>query len=200
MVSLPQPTSWPPILVRQTFNKLAAGSWRGTTLPFLWTCLNTYFPFLHSHVLVGPKMKTRISFCLVLLFPVCHAQCDLNLPDSHLVNALNEADLLSESDPTKFTLQDLTYLCVIRSSVNNTRFDQVRVSILYTFDSATVRSAQATFTLCLSGSFRFSSANTYTVTQDPHLTENMTREDCQDCLDNSTFARPTFCRRKHCYI
>ena len=145
-------------------------------------------------------MKTTIPFCLVLLlFPDCYAQCDLNLPDTQLLSALSGAGLVSMPDPSKFTLQDLTYLCVIRSSIV-TRFDQVRVSILYTFDSATVRSAQATFTLCLSGSFRFTSANTYTVTQDPHLTGNVTREDCQDCLDNSTFARPTFCRRKHCCI
>ena len=145
-------------------------------------------------------MKTRIPFCLVLLFPVCHAQCGLNVPDQQLLNALNEAGLISESDPSKFTLQDLTYLCFVRSSTDNTRFDQVRVSMLYTFDSATVRSAQVTFSLCLSDSFRFTSGNTYTVTQDPHLSKNVTREDCQDCLDNSTFARPTFCRRKHCYI
>ena len=145
-------------------------------------------------------MKTRIPFCLVFLFPVCHAQCDLNLPDSQLVIVLNEAGFISESDPSKYTLQDLTYLCFVRSSTDNTRFDQVRVSMLYTFDSATDQSAQATFSLCLAGTFRFTSGNTYTVTQDPHLTENTTREDCQDCLDNSTFARPTFCRRKHCYI
>ena len=144
-------------------------------------------------------MNTPIPFyvALFLLFPLCHAQCALNVPDQQLVNALNEVDLISETDPTKFTLQDLTYICFIRSSTDNTRFDQVRISMLYTYYSATVRSAQATFSLCLSGSFRFTSENTYTVTQDPHLTENMTREDCQDCLDNSTFARPTFCRREY---
>ena len=142
-------------------------------------------------------MKTLISFSLaVFLFPLCHAQCDLIVPDQQLVNALSEARLISEVDPTNFNLQDLTPLCFVRSSTDNTRFDQVRVSILYTYDSDTVRSAQATFSLCLSGSFTFTSANTYTVTQDPHLTEDMTREDCQDCLDNSTFARPTFCRRE----
>ena len=145
-------------------------------------------------------MKTRIPFCLVLLFPFCHAQCDLNVPDQQLVNALSAADVISEGDPTRFTLQDLTYLCVIRSSTDNTRFDQVRVSLLYSYDGDTNQSAQATFSLCLSGSFKFTSSNTYTVTQSPHLTENMTREDCQDCLDNNTFACPTFCRRKYCYI
>ena len=145
-------------------------------------------------------MKTRIPFCLVLLFPVCHAQCDPNPPDLQLINALTEAGLILGADPSKFTLQDLTYICFVRSSTDNTKFSEVRVSMLYTYDSATVRSAQATFSLCLSGSFRFTSTNTYTVTQDPHLTENMTREDCQDCLDNSTFARPTFCRRKHRYV
>ena len=143
-------------------------------------------------------MKILILVCLaVFLFHLCHAQCDLNVSDQQLVNALSEADLISEIDPTKFNLQDLTPLCFVRSSTDNTRFDQVRVSILYTYDSATVLSAQATFTLCLSGSFRFKSAYTYTVTQDPHLTENVTREDCKDCLDNSTFARPTFCRREY---
>ena len=144
-------------------------------------------------------MKTTpISFSLaLLLFPLCHAQCDLNVPDQQLVNALNEADLISETDPTKFTLQDLTVICFVPSSNDSTGFDQVRVSMQYSYDSATVRSAQATFTLCLSDTFRFTSENTYTVTQDPHLTENTTREDCQDCLDNSTFARPTFCRREY---
>ena len=142
-------------------------------------------------------MKTLISFFLaVFLFPLCHAQCDLNVPDQQLVNALSEAGLISgEVDPSNLILQDLTPLCFVRSSTDNTRFDQVRVSILYTYESATDQSAQATF-ICLGNTFRFSSENTNTVTQDPHLTENMTREDCQDCLDNSTFARPTFCRRE----
>ena len=152
-----------------------------------------------SFSLRGAKMKTPISFCvaLLLLLPLCRAQCGLNIADLQLVNALSGAGLISEADPSKFALQDLTYICFVRSSTDNTRFDQVRISMQYTYDSATVRSAQATFTLCLSDTFRYTSANTYTVTQDQHLTENTTREDCQDCLDNSTFARPTFCRRKY---
>ena len=169
------------------------------------TCVLRYYHPKYTYNFNGRKllrlcatMKILILVCLaVFLFPLCHAQCDLNVPDQQLVNTLSEADLISEADVTKFNLQDLTPLCFVRSSTDNTTFDQVRVSILYTYDSATVRSAQATFTLCLSDTFRFTSENTYTVTQDPHLTENTTREDCQDCLDNSTFARPTFCRREY---
>ena len=142
-------------------------------------------------------MKILILVCLTVFhLPLCHAQCGLNVPDFQLVNALSGAGLISEANPSGFTLLDLTYICFVRSSTDNARFDQVRISMMYSYDSATVRSAQATF-LCLSSSIRFTSANIYTVTQDPHLTENTTREDCQDCLDNSTFARPTFCRREY---
>ena len=144
-------------------------------------------------------MKTPISFCLaLLLFPLCHAQCDLNVPETQLVSALNQAGLIAEADQSNFNLHDLTYLCFVRSSSDNTTFAQVRVSMLYTYDTATDQTAQATFSLCLSGTFRFTSANVDFVTQDPHLTENMTREGCQDCLDNSTFASPTYCRCKLC--
>ena len=142
-------------------------------------------------------MKISISFCLTLLFPLCHAQCDLDVPETQLVAALNQAGYISEADQSKFNLQDLTYLCFVRSSSDNTKFDQVRVSMLYTYDAATDLSAQATFSLCLGGMFRFTSANVDFVTQDPHLTENMTREGCQDCRDSSTFATPTFCRREY---
>ena len=142
------------------------------------------------------KMKTPIStFCLTLLFPLCHAQCDLNVPETQLVAALNQAGLIAETAQSNFNLQDLTYLCFVRSSSDNTTFAQVRVSMLYTYDAATDQSAQATFSLCI-GTFRFNGANVGSVTQDPHLTENMTREGCQDCLDSSTFASPTFCRRE----
>ena len=146
-------------------------------------------------------MNTPISFCLVLLlFPLCHAQCDLNVPNTQLFNALNNAMLVPEADPSKFTLQDLTYLCFVRSSSDNTKFDEARVSFLYTYDGTMNQSAQATFTNCLIDMFRFTMADVDFVTQDPHLTENMTREDCQDCRDSSTFARPTFCRCKSCCI
>ena len=139
-------------------------------------------------------MKTLVNLCLALLsFPVCHAQCDLNVPDIELFDALNGAGYISEPDDTKFILQDLTYLCFVRSSSDNTSFDEVRVSFLYTYDGTMNQSAQATF-ICLFGTFRYTMANADFVTQDLHLTENMTREDCQDCRDSSTFASPTFCR------
>ena len=145
-------------------------------------------------------MNTPISFCLVfLLYPLCHAQCYLNVPNTELFNTLNNAGLVPEPDQTKFTLQDLTYLCFVRSSSDNTKFDEVRVSFLYTYDGSMNQSAQATFTLCLS-TFIYRSADVDFVTQDPHLNENMTREDCHDCRDNSTFASPTFCRCKSCCI
>ena len=141
-------------------------------------------------------MKTFVNLCLALLFfPVCHAQleCGLNVPDIELFDALNGAGYISEPDDTKFILQDLTYLCFVRSISENKAFDEVRVSFLYTYDGTMNQSAQATFTLCLD-TFIYTMADVEFVTQDPHLTENMTREDCQDCRDNSTFARPTFCR------
>ena len=140
-------------------------------------------------------MKTAIFLCLVALlhFPVCRAQCEPDISNTQLFRALSAVDVISEPDPRKFTLQNLTYLCFVRSPSDNTRFSQMRVSFLYTYESATDQSAQATFSFCLSDTFR--SINH--VTQDPHLTDNMTREDCQDCEDNSTFARPTFCRREY---
>ena len=113
-----------------------------------------------------------------------------------MVNALNSAGLIPEADPSKFTLQGLTYLCFVRSATDNTRFDQVRVSMLYTYDTATDQSAQATFSRCLFSEFRFDMADVGSVTEDPHYTANMTREDCQDCLDTDPLASPTFCRRE----
>ena len=144
-------------------------------------------------------MKTSIFLCLVALlhFPVCRAQCDPDISILQLVRALYAVDVISELDPIKFTLQNLTYLCFVRSSSDSTRFSQVRVSFLYTYESATDQSAQATFSFCLFDAFTFRSTDVDLVTQDPHLIENMTREDCQDCRDNSTFARPTFCRREY---
>ena len=144
-------------------------------------------------------MKTSIFLCLVALlhFPVCRAQCDPDISILQLVRALYAVDVISEPDPIKFTLQNLTYLCFVRSSRDSTRFSQVRVSFLYTYESATDQSAQATFTFCLLNMFRFTDTVINYVTQDPHLTGNMTTEDCQDCQDNSTFARPTFCRREY---
>ena len=153
---------------------------------------STTYPLAESQ----ERMKTPLSFCLVLLlYPLCYAQCDLNVPNTELFNALNNAGLVPEADQNKFTLQDLTYLCFVRSSTDNTAFDEVRVSFLYTYDGTMDQSAQATFTFCLDN-FRFTMANADFVTQDPHLTENMTREDCQDCQDSSTFASPTYCRRE----
>ena len=140
-------------------------------------------------------MQTLVFLCFALLsFPLCRAQCDLNVPNTELFSALNNAGLVPEADQTKFTLQDLTYLCFVRSSTDNTTFKEVRVSFLYTYDGSMNQSAQATFSLCLFGTFSFNMAVADLVTQDLHLTENMTREDCQDCQDSSTFARPTFCR------
>ena len=140
-------------------------------------------------------MQTLVFLCFALLsFPLCYAQCGLNVSNTELLRALNNAGLVSEANPTKFTLQDLTYLCFVRSSTDNTTFKEVRVSFLYTYDGSMNQSAQATLSLCLFGTFSFNMAVADLVTQDLHLTENMTREDCQDCQDSSTFARPTFCR------
>lgn len=144
-------------------------------------------------------MKACVLFCcaLLLCLSLCHAQCDLNVPDSELVVALNQAGLIPESDPSKFTLQDTTNLCFVSSTSDPTRYDQIRVSILYTYDTVADQPAQATFSVCL-GTFRFAGANVNSVTQDTHITVDMTREGCQDCLDSSTFAYPTYCRRKCC--
>ena len=146
------------------------------------------------------EMKACILSCwaLLLCLPLCHAQCVLTVPNSELLTALSQAGLIPETDPSKFTLQDTTNLCFVRSTSDPTRYDQVRVSILYTYDTATDQSAQATFTVCLSGTLRFSGADVGAVTQDTHITQDMTREDCQDCLDSNVFARPSYCRRKYC--
>lgn len=113
------------------------------------------------------------------------------VPNTQRFNAINGVGFVSEADPTKFILQDLTYLCFVRSSSDNTAFDEARISLLHTDDMATDQSTQATFMFCFD-TFRLTNSNINTVTQDPHLTKNMTREDCQECQDNSTFARPTF--------
>ena len=68
--------------------------------------------------------------------------------------------------------------------------------MLYTYDTATDQSAQATFSVCLFSEFRFNMADVGAVTQDTHYTANITREDCQDCLDTDPLASPTFCRRE----
>ena len=142
-------------------------------------------------------MRTPIPLYLALLlalkFPLCRAQCSLDVPSSSLIDALFHAGFIPEADLSNFTLQDLTYLCFVRSASDNTTFDQVRVSLLYTYDTATNQSAQVTFSICLS-EFNFSMSDVDSVTQDAHFTQNMTREDCQGCLDNSTFASPTYCR------
>ena len=142
-------------------------------------------------------MEARSSFCFIilLLLPLCHAQCTLNVPVTQLVTALDLAGLIPDPDPEAFTLQDLTNLCFVRSSIDNSTFVQVRVSILYTFLRTTDQSAQITFSVC-SGTFRFSFLDVNLVTQDRHYTTDMTREGCQNCQDRSTFARPTFCRCK----
>ena len=143
------------------------------------------------------RMEARCFFCfaLFLLLSICHAQCPLNVSDSELFAAITQAGKIRESDFSKFVLQDLTHLCYVRSTTNNATFSQLRVSMLYTYNEVRDKSAQATFSVCIS-MFRFSKADISSVTEDAHFTANMTREGCQDCLDNSTFARPTFCRRK----
>ena len=137
-------------------------------------------------------MKTQILFYwTLLLFPPCSAQCTLYLPESVLLNALNTAGLIVDSDPSMFTLLDLTYLCYARSPIDKAIFDQVRVSLLYTYDTVEPQSAQATF-VCFG--IWWSLASISSVTQYKHFAQNMTREGCQDCLDDSIFASPTFCR------
>ena len=139
-------------------------------------------------------MKATISFCLaLLLFPLCHAQCNLNVPDSVLFSALKLAGHLTGADQSKFVLQDLTYLCFVRSSQNNALFDQVRVSILYTYETETDKSAHFTFA-CHNGTFGpYGHFGDY-----PHVSVNMTREGCQDCTDESASTYPTLCRCKSC--
>lgn len=138
-------------------------------------------------------MKTQILFCCALLFPLCSAQCTLYLPESVLFDALNTAGLIMDGDPFTFTLLDLTYLCFARSPIDSERFDQVRISLLYTYNTVVPQSAQATF-VCTGIWWRL--ASTSSVTQDKHFIWDMTREGCQDCLDHSVFAKPTFCRRE----
>ena len=142
-------------------------------------------------------MKTPISLCLnvLLLLPLCYAQCPLEISNTELLSALQLTGFIREANETMFSRQDITYLCFVRSTTDNTRFDQVRVSMLYTYDSAMNQSAQATFSVCLN-TFQFTVADVDFVTNDTHYTSNMTREDCQDCQDNSPFARPTFCTRE----
>ena len=153
----------------------------------------------HGGMALSNKLKMQGPFCsavyllLWLNLPSCLAQCTLEVTDTQLFSALTQAGIVREADITKFFLQDLTYLCFVRSATDETRFDQVRVSFFYTFDTTTNQSAQATFSVCLA-TFRFSGANVDSVTQYTHITANATREDCQDCVDSSTFASPTFCR------
>ena len=137
-------------------------------------------------------MKTQFLFYwALLLLPLCSAQCTLYLPESVLFDALNTAGLIVDSDPFMFTLLDLTYLCYARSPINKERFDQVRVSLLYTYDTVEPQSAQATF-VCFGTWWRLAPVSS--VTQHKHFIWDMTREGCQDCLDHSIFANPTFCR------
>ena len=136
-------------------------------------------------------MKALILFCWALFFPLCWAQCTLELPEPVLFDALNKAGLV-EYDPLWFTLLDLTYLCYARSPVDKARFDQVRVSVQYTYVTMVPRSAQATF-VCVDFEWTLAPYSS-SVTHHKHFTKDMTREGCQDCLDYSMFAQPTFCR------
>ena len=142
-------------------------------------------------------MEARCPFCFApfLLLSVCHAQCPLNVPDSQLFAAITQAGIIRESDSSKFVLQDLTRLCYIRSTTNNETFSQLRVLMLYTYNKVRDKLAQATFSVCIK-SFTFSKVDISSVTEDAHFTANMMREGCHDCLDGSTFTRPTFCRCK----
>ena len=146
-------------------------------------------------------MGARVLLTLFLLlfelsFPFCYAQCTLDVPDSQLLSALNLAGILRETDQSKFSVQDRTYLCFVRSTTNSKRYDQVRISVLYSYDTATNQSAQVTFSVCLFNAFRFSEADVTSVKEGKHFTENMTREGCQNCQDSKT--SPTYCKRTFC--
>ena len=135
-------------------------------------------------------MKTTVLLSWALLLRFCAAQCHLHVPKRVLFDALHTAGLVGE-DPFLFTLLDLTHLCYTRSPFDITRFDQVRVSILYTYGTDVLQSAQATF-VCIGIVWRVALVSS--VSQHEHFKHNMTREGCRDCLDQSTFAQPTFCR------
>lgn len=134
-------------------------------------------------------MKSTVLFSWALLH-LCLAHCPLHLPEPVLFDALNTAGLVGD-DPFVFTLLDLTYLCYARSLVDVMRFDQVRVSVLYTYGADVPQSAQATFE-CIGITWR--PAPVSYVTQHKHIFQDLTREGCQDCLDQSKFAKPTYCR------
>ena len=106
-------------------------------------------------------MLTPIALYLTVLHSLCHAQCNLEELGSELVSVLSQAGHIPEADPSKFTLQDVTYLCFVQSTSNNTVIYQVCVSLLYSCNNVAMNeSAHATLTLCVGETFMFTMINT----------------------------------------
>ena len=110
-----------------------------------------------------------IAFSLAVLLSLSRAQCNLEELGSELVSKLNQAGHIPEADPLKFTLQDLTYLCFVQLTNNNTVIYQVCVSLLYSFNDVVMnQTAQDTVTLCVGETVMFAIINNSSLTQDLH--------------------------------
>jgi hypothetical protein len=138
-------------------------------------------------------MKTLIVLFLSILPTLSIAQCSLDIPDGVLTSA-PLSSLVSEFNPSSFARDDVTYLCYSRADSDNTTFDAIRISLLFTHGS-TQYSIRLSY-MCRSPNWRYDSSWAATLlSAADHIATNMTIEGCTSCADSSTesFGSPTGC-------
>lgn len=139
-----------------------------------------------------------LALCML---PQSSAQCSLDLGRPFgTIEGVPFLDLFQEYSPSSFIQNGLTYLCYTRSETEPETFSEIRVSVLYQYQSD-----EGTLQLtlgCRPGLRRWFYDNAQPslveLSAADHVTENMTRGDCANCRDNSTasFGDPTYCSRE----
>ena len=148
-------------------------------------------------------LKALWTLCLLTLavctLPRSSAQCSLDLGRPFVnVPGVPFQELFPEFSPSSFTQNGLTYLCYTRSETDADTFREIRLSVLYQYQS---EEGTLQLTLdCRGGRWLYDNSQPSLV-QLPaadHVTENMTRENCANCRDSSTasFGDPTYCSRE----
>lgn len=160
-----------------------------------------------SVLVAGRRMdlKELWALCVLALLictvPQSSAQCSLDLGSPFTsIPGVPFQEIFPEFSPASFMLNGLTYLCYSRSETNSSTFSEIRLSVLYQYQG---NEGTLQLTLdCNAGLERWLYDNTRPsldeLSADRHVTENMTREGCANCRDNSTksFGNPTYCSRE----
>ena len=160
-----------------------------------------------SVLVAGRRMDLKGLWALCVLtllictLPQSTAQCSLDLGGPFTsIPGVPFQEIFSEFSPSSFVLDELTYLCYSRSETNSDTFSEIRVSVLYRYQSV---GGTLQLTLdCNAGLGRWVYDRTRPsldeLSADQHIAENMTREGCANCRDNSTksFGDPTYCSRE----